>query len=254
MADSPVAGDVWQPGSLLANEWLMVILYLAGMLYMGYRVKEEASQSISEAFLAGRKIPAWIISLSTVATNLNANDFIGWAGAVYLTGVAMVHLPLQTATVICLLGVFVMRKIRATNAYTLAEWLTKRYSPTIGNAYALIWLFVWMPFGLGLWIYAGALVMHTLVGWNLYASIVGITIIVAAYTLMGGYRAVVATDVLQLIFMMLAVVIMCALIWLRLGSPIELVASLPEAKADLWTSSSRFGNIGNILFGHLASR
>jgi len=107
-----IAAADFQPRALLPNEWLMVILYVAGVLYWGFRFRGQASQSPAESFLAGRSVPGWIASCSTVASNLNANDFIGWAGAVYLIGVVMVHLPLHTAIVICFLGLVVVRKLR----------------------------------------------------------------------------------------------------------------------------------------------
>lgn len=240
-----------ESGSLLINEWIMIVFYIAGVLLWGYFLKDRAAHSLADTFLAGRKVPGFIASFSTVATNLNANDFIGWAGAVYLTGVVMVHFPLQTAIVIAFLSLVMMKQLRQCNVYTLGEWLRKRYSPAVGNTYTFIWTFIWMPFGLGLFIYAGSVVMHTLVGWNLYVSIVALTLVAATYTLLGGFRAVVATDVLQLFFMFFPLVVLCILIWNAVGNPVKLLETLPAEKADLWSSTTSFGPISVILFGHL---
>ena len=239
------------PRPLATFEWLLVIAYIAAVIFWGYRYRESAS-SPEESFLAGRRLPGWVASCSTVASNLNANDFVGWAGAVYLVGLAMVHFPLHTACVICFLGVFVVRKLRAANVYSLGGWLRQRYSPTVGNVYNVIWLCGWMPFGLGLYIYAGALLLSTLVGWNLMMSIVLITVVAAVYTMMGGFRAVVATDVAQLFLMVLPLLFACAMLWRETGGPIAVLSQLPPEKADLWSSSTPFGPIEVLFFGHLA--
>ena len=246
------AATDFQSRPLLINEWLMVVLYVAGVLYWGYRFRGQAARSPEDSFLAGRSVPGWIASCSTVASNLNANDFIGWAGAVYLIGVVMIHFPLHTATVICLLGLFVARKLRATGVYTLGGWLKQRYSPLVGNVYNLVWILIWMPFGMGLYIYAGSLVLHTLVGWDLMLSILVLTLVASVYTLLGGFRAVVATDVVQLFFMMFPLVVVCGIVWQTVGGPLEVLRDLPEVKADLWSSETPFGPIAALFFGHIA--
>lgn len=240
-----------EAGSLLPNEWLMVVLYVLGVLVWGYRLRGRASKSLEDSFFAGRQVPGLVASFSTVATNLNANDFIGWAGAVYVFGVVMVHFPMHTSIVITILSLVLMKKLRASNAYTLGGWLGRRYNPSVGLTYSIVWLFVWMPFGLGLYIYAGSVVLHTLVGWNLYASIVILTIVAATYTMLGGFRAVLVTDVLQLFFMFFPLVILCGLIWHEVGGPLQLLKDLPTSHGNLWTSDSPWGAIEIVLVGHL---
>lgn len=238
-----------QPGSLLLNEWLMVILFAGGLIVWGYVMRKRAAASLSAAFLAERKVPGFVASLSTVATNMNANDFIGMAGAVYGVGIVMLHQQFINALVLVFAGLVLMRKLRGRNAYSLGQWLRERYSPGVGNAYSVIWAFIWMLFNLGLYIYSGALVMHTLVGWDLYAGIVILSLIAAIYTLLGGFGAVVATDVVQLALMFFPFVILSGIVWTEVGGPIELLQSLPAEKAALWHSPTPFGPLGLTLGG-----
>ena len=58
-------------------------------------------------------------------------------------------------------------KLRRLNVFTLGGWLERRYSPVIGIMYSITWSVIWMLFNLGLYLYAGALVLNTLVGWLL---------------------------------------------------------------------------------------
>lgn len=238
-----------EPGVLLFNEWLMIIFFIACVSLWGLYLKEKAKIDLSSSFLAGRKVPGFIGSLSTVATNMNANDFIGGAGAIYAMGLVMLHQTYINCLVILFLSLILMRKLRQLNVFTLGEWLRKRYNNTVGNMYSIIWAFIWMLFNLGLYIYAGALVLHTLVGWNLYFSIVILTLIAATYTLLGGFGAVVATDVVQIFLMFFPFVFLTILIWQKVGSPADLLASLPDDKAGLWQKETPFGHLGLTLFG-----
>ncbi|MGH7453857.1 MAG: sodium:solute symporter family transporter, partial [bacterium] len=124
-----------EPGSLLPNEWLMIIFFAVGVVVWGYFLKETAGTDLSTAFLADRKVPGFLASFSTVGSNMNANDFIGMAGAVYGFGIILIHQPLLNSLMILFLGLVVMKKLRHRNVFTLGEWLRERYSNTVGNAY-----------------------------------------------------------------------------------------------------------------------
>ena len=170
---------------LVWTEWLMVVVFVTGVLAWGLRMRK-ASATLADSFLADRKVPGFIASLSTVATNLNANDFLGAAGFTVTVGVVLAHGNSVNGLALILVALLVVPKLRRLNVFTLAGWLEKRYSPTVGIAYSITWACIWMVFNLGLYIYAGALVLNTLVGWNLYGSMVLLACVAAFYTLIGG--------------------------------------------------------------------
>ena len=237
-----------EPGSLLPVEWAMMICFVAGVLAWGVYMKGRITD-LTDSFLAGRKVPGVIASISAIATNFNTNDFIGGVGAVYAMGIVFVHGNLLSSIILVFLSLFFLKKIRAANVFTLGEWLRKRYSPAVGNIYSIIWTFVWILVSLGLYIYSGALVLHTLAGWNLYLSIVVLTFIAATYTLLGGFGAVVATDVLQMVLMFFPFLFLVPRIWIAAGGIGGIAAGTPAELTDLWTSKSPFGNIGMVMSG-----
>jgi SSS family solute:Na+ symporter len=207
------------------------------------------ASSLEGAFLAGRKVPGFLASLSTVATNLNVNDFIGGAGFIYLVGVVLAHIGMINGLALILVSLFLVQKLRRLNVFTLGGWLEKRYCATVGIMYSITWSVIWMLFNLGLYIYGGALVLNTLVGWNLYISIVLLSIIAAVYTLIGGLRAVIATDVLQISLMFFPFLFLALVVWIDVGGPAGLAASLPEAKAVFWTNDTPFGSLAVMFLG-----
>ncbi|MCE5249220.1 sodium/solute symporter [bacterium] len=237
-----------EPGYLLPIEWAMMICLVVGVLAWGIYMKGKIVD-LGDSFLAGRKVPGIVASVSTIATNFNTNDFIGGVGAAYAMGFVMVHSNLLSCFILIFLSFFLLRRIRGANVFTLGEWLRKRYSPAVGNIYSMLWAFVWMLVNLGLYIYSGALVLHTLVGWNLYVSIVVLTAIAATYTLLGGFGAVVATDVLQMVLMFFPYLFLVPRIWVAAGGITGMRSGTPPEITDVWTSGSPFGHIGVVLSG-----
>jgi len=214
---------------------------VGGVVAWGFRMRRSAA-SLEGSFLADRKVPGFIGSLSTVATNLNANDFIGGAGIAYGLGVVWAHASWANSLALILVSLLVIPKLRRLNVFTLGGWLEERYSPVVGSLYSIIWACVWMLFNLGLYLYAGALVLNSLVGWDLYMSIVLLSVVAASYTLIGGFGAVVATDVLQIALMFFPFIFLASAVWIDIGGVAELAAALSADKSVFWASETPFGS------------
>ena len=240
--------DFTEPGYLLPIEWTMIGIFIVGVLSWGIYMKSQVA-SLSDSFLAGRKVPGVIAAMSSIATNFNTNDFIGGVGAAYAVGIVFVHQNLLSSLVLVILSMFLLRRIRAANVFTLGEWLGERYSPAVGAIYSIIWAFVWMLVNLGLYIYSGAVVLHTLAGWNLYASIIILTIVAATYTLLGGFGAVVATDVLQMVLMFFPFIFLVPRILMAAGGLDGIAHGVPASHTSLWSSETSLGHIGMIIAG-----
>ena len=233
---------------LVWTEWLMVAVFVVGVVAWGFRMRKTAD-SLEGSFLAGRKVPGFIASLSTVATNLNANDFIGGAGFAYGVGVIVAHGSWVNGLALIFVSLFVVSKLRRLNIFTLGGWLEKRYSAPVGIAYSMVWSLIWMVFNLGLYLYAGALVLETLVGWDLYYSICILSVIAAFYTLIGGFGAVVATDVLQISLMFFLFLFLPSAVYMDMGGISNIAASLPRDKAVFWAGETPFGPLALMLGG-----
>ena len=191
-----------EPGVLVSTEYIMVGVFVLGLVCWGYS-KRRNIKTMDEAFLADRKVPGFIASLSTVAANLNVNDFIGMAGSVYAVGIIMAHIPLTTGISLLFLSLILVHKLRAMKVITHGEWLSKRYSPAIGHAYSIVWSCIWMVVNLGLYLYGGALILNTLMGWNFHASLLILSAVGAFYTILGGFGVVVGTHIIQIMLMFL---------------------------------------------------
>ncbi len=240
-ASGPIEQLIW-------TEWAMIAVFVIGVVTWGILMRKSGG-TLEGSFLADRKVPGFIGSLSTVATNLNANDFLGGAGMAYGFGLIVVHHGWANGLGLILVALFIMPKLRRLNVMTLGGWLEKRYSTPVGVAYSVIWSLVWMLFNLGLYLYAGALVLNTLVGWDLNTSIVVLSIIAAFYTLIGGFRAVVATDVLQIALMFFPFIFLSVAVLWDIGGITGIAQVIPADKGGLWRSDTPFGHYVVMVLG-----
>lgn len=188
------------PQTLVLTEWLAISTFVLSIVLFGAYMRQSTVDSAS-TFLADRSLPPWVQAFSTVATNLNANDFIGMAGFAYSFGVIALMTPISTAIGIVVGTIAIIPFIREIQAFSLGEWLNERFGSPIGEAYDFIWTFVWMFINMGLYIYAGSLVLNTLLGWDLWLSIGIVVIIGTTYTLLGGFGAVAGSDTIQFVLM-----------------------------------------------------
>jgi SSS family transporter len=137
-------------------DYSIIILYLVATvafgLYVGRKMKDD-----DDYFLAGRSLPWWAIGMSLVVTDIGAVDMVGAAGAAYLYGIVMGNYDWLGSVPVMIVGAFLFipmfYKVKVT---TIPEWLGRRYNIQVRTTSALIWG-VYMSFGLGITLYATAL-------------------------------------------------------------------------------------------------
>lgn len=230
---SPLQGIGGQ--TLVLTEWLAICVFVLGLIVFGAYMRQNTDDSAS-TFLADRSLPPSVQAFSTVATNLNANDFLGLAGFAYAYGIIVLLGPITNAIAIVLATIAIIPFIRRIQAFSLGEWLTKRFSRPVGDAYDFIWTFVWMFVNMGLYIYAGSLVLNTLLGWNLWLSMGLIVFVGTAYTILGGFGAVAGSDTIQFVLMFVPLVLLLPVTLSMVGGISGLIDGLATHQASMTPS------------------
>ncbi|MDL2266622.1 sodium/pantothenate symporter [Desulfovibrio sp. OttesenSCG-928-G15] len=202
-----------EPGMVLA-----IALYIAVMLGIGFfsaRVSQRAGANgaggfMQEYFLAGRGMGGVALAMSVVTTYTSASSFIGGPGVAYTLGLGWVLLAMiQVPTTFLTLGIMGRRLAaysRRTGAVTISDFLRARYgSKTLVMATSLFMLLFFMAVMLSQFI-GGARIFEAATGvpYSVGLMLFGLTVI--AYTTIGGFRAVVITDVVQGFVMLFAAV------------------------------------------------
>jgi len=212
-----------------------ILIVLAIGLWAGR--KEDSAQDF---FLAGRTVPWWGVAGSIFGTNVSAEHLVGMLGIGYSIGFAQAHFEYGAIAALLMLAFIFLPLYRAMGVYTLSEYLAKRYderSSVLYSAYSILSI-VFVRMALGFYIGARAL-SYLLDGTPLeigYTS--GILIfatVTATYTIVGGLKAVIWTDVMQSTLLLLAGTFVAVLVFSQpeiggLGGLLAKDAALPAAE------------------------
>ncbi|MBX3278393.1 MAG: sodium:solute symporter [Acidobacteria bacterium] len=155
----------------------------------------------TEYFLAGRDVAWWAIGASLFSSNIGSEHFIGLAGSGAATGMAAGHFEWLASIIVLMLGwVFVPFYLRS-NVYTMPEFLERRYSGACRTYLASISLVAYVFTKIAVAIFAGAIVLKTVLGWGMWQSSIALVIATGVYTVAGGLAAVIYTEVIQTVIL-----------------------------------------------------
>lgn len=175
------------------------IAYMLAVLVVGLYAARRGNRTKRDYFLAGDKLPWWMVGGSIVAANISSQHLVGSMGTAYYRGfVAMVT---EWGAILigfnALLWIFLPFYLR-NGFYTVPEYLFRRFGPSVRITYALLILFTYLFVEIGAVLYLGALALFSLLGIPIIYSIVVLAVVTGLYTIAGGLRAVVWTEMLQL--------------------------------------------------------
>ena len=176
--------------------WTVLILYLLGMVYLGYYFMRRASNSSDDFFKGGGRIPWWAAGISIFATMLSAITYMSIPAKAYATD--WTYYPMQ----ICILVVsfpvirYYLPFFRRLNVTTAYEYLERRFN-SITRLMASILFIVFMVARTALVLFLPSLAMTAVTGIDIYICIALMALITILYCTMGGVEAVVWGDVIQ---------------------------------------------------------
>jgi len=177
-------------------DYTILIVYLVFVLGIGWTLKR-FMRSSSDFLTSGRSIPAWITGLAFISTNLGALEVMGMAASGAKYGIFTCHFYwIGAIPAMVFLGLFMMPFYYGSRARSVPEYLNLRFDKkTRGfNAFAFA---VMTIFASGASMYAMALLMETMLGWNFNFSILMSAVIVLVYTYLGGLTSAIYNEVLQ---------------------------------------------------------
>jgi len=188
-------------------DWLVVALYfvlIAGISVWSIKKKKE---SPSDYFLANRNLGWFVIGASILASNVGSEHIVGLAGTAAKSGLTMGHYELHSWIVLILGWVFVPFYLRS-RVYTMPEFLERRYNSKARWLLSIIQLLSYIIAKVSVTIYAGAVVFNVFLGIDFWTGAILLIIITGIYTVFGGLHAVMYTEALQAIVLLLGSIIL----------------------------------------------
>jgi solute:Na+ symporter, SSS family len=218
---------------------LILLLYFALVVFIGFYAKGKANTS-EDFFLAGREMTAWIAGLSFVSANLGSLELMGWAGAAYQYGILAAHWYwIGAIPAMLFLGIVMMPFYYISKTHSVPGYLHLRFGEAARGLSAISFALMTILMS-GVNMFAMAVVMQTVLGWNITFSIWVGAATVALYVMLGGLRSAIINEVLQFV-----------LIWA--GAAMIPILGLIEAGG--WTNlkAQIAANVGRSDYTHLWS-
>lgn len=177
---------------------IIVIFYFALVLVIGWYLKRRSSTG-EDFFMAGREMTAWIAGLSFISANLGAIELMGWAGSAYEYGILATHAYwIAAVPAMLFLGLVMMPFYYISKTHSVPGYLKLRFDESSRALSAIGFAFMTVLMS-GVNMYAMALVMNIVLGWNMSFSIWISALTVALYVALGGLRSAIFNEVLQFV-------------------------------------------------------
>lgn len=211
-------------------DWIILSATLLFIVAYG-AIRTRGSKNVEEYILGSNSTPWWTVGLSVMATQASAITFLSTPGQAYHDGMGFVQfyfgLPLAMV-VICITFIPIYHRLKVYTAY---EFLEQRFDLKTRSLAALIFL-IQRGLGTGLTIYAPAIILSSLLGWNLNLTNLIIGLLVIVYTMSGGTRAVNVTHKQQMFVIMTGMVITFCIILSYLPDELSFSNALHIAGAN----------------------
>ncbi len=204
-------------------DWVFIAIYFAVLFGIAWWVLKQKQRDTADYFLASRHVAWFVIGASIFASNIGSEHIVGLAGTAAKSGVAMGHYELHAWCILLLGWVFVPFYTRS-RVFTMPEFLEMRYSPKARWFLSLISLVAYVLTKVSVTVYAGAVVFQTLMGIKFWTGALIIVILTGIYTVLGGLRAVVYTESLQAIVLIIGSITVTIVGLIKIGGWSNLVA------------------------------
>ncbi len=223
---------------------LILVLYYLLVIFVGFYVKRSTNTS-EEFFLAGREMTAWIAGLSFVSANLGSLELMGWAGSAYQYGILAAHWYwIGAIPAMLFLGIVMMPFYYISKTHSVPGYLQLRFGEEARALSAI-------SFGLmtilmsGVNMFAMALVMKVILGWNINFSIWIGAVTVTVYVMLGGLRSAIINEVVQFVLIWAGAALVPILGLLEAGGWTNLKAQIARNVGDpgythLWSTLGHF--------------
>ncbi len=214
-------------------DYTIIGIYFLFVIGIGFLLKKKIKTG-NDFLMSNRSIPLWITSLAFISANLGAQEVLGMAanGAKY--GLYTAHFYwLGAVFAMVFLGIFMMPFYYGSKARSVPEYLKLRFDEKTRTFNALTFA-VMTIFSSGISLYALAMLMQTVLGWDFNVSIWLAAGVVLIYTFLGGLTSAVYNEVLQFFLIVLGIAPLVYIGFHQAGGLDGIIANVENAKLHLW--------------------
>lgn len=231
-------------------DYAVMLVYFSFVIGIGFALKR--FMKTANAFLeAGRSMPAWVAGLAFISTNLGALEVMGMTGSGAKYGMLTTHFYwIGAIPAMVFLALFMMPFYYGSKARSVPEYLKLRYDEKTRGLNAILFAIMTI-LASGISMYALAILMAKVLGWNFHLSLILSATIVLCYTYLGGLSSAIYNEVLQffiIVIGLLPVVILCLKDlggWSGLQEQLAPIVSAKGYAPDAWTTTWKYTGSGH---------
>jgi SSS family solute:Na+ symporter len=217
---------------------LFIAVYFIILFGIAWWAALREKQVSSDYFLASRDVAWFAVGASLFASNIGSEHLVGLAGTGAGSGLAVGHFEWLACLILLLLGWLFVPYYLKSGVYTMPEFLEKRYNSASRTYFTWVSVIGYVLTKISVTLYAGGIVIRAVTGWNFYTAAIVLIVVTGLYTIFGGLRAVVYTEVLQAIVLILGSITLMAIGLSRVGGFSGLEAKVPEGFFSMWKPSN----------------
>jgi SSS family solute:Na+ symporter len=220
--------------SLSTLDYVVIVAYFLVVLYIGLRMARRV-HSGEDLFLAGRRL-GWVpIGFSLFASNISSTTLVGLSGAAYVWGIAVANYEWMAAYILVFFALFIIPCYLNARITTVPEFLERRFDRRSRLYFSGLTLFSNIVVDTAGTLFAGAMVITVFFpGVDLFSACMALALVAGLYTAAGGLAAVVYTDVLQAVVLLLGATLVSYLSFAELDfSWASVVAGTPPQNLSL---------------------
>jgi SSS family solute:Na+ symporter len=224
---------------------IVIAAYFVMVLGIGFYLKRYTTTG-EDFFLAGRDMTAWIAGLSFVSANLGALELMGWAGAAYQYGILATHWYwIGAIPAMLFLGLVMMPFYYISKTHSVPGYLKLRFGEA-ARATAAISFALMTVLMSGVNMYAMAVVMQVILGWDLSFSIWISSLTVGVYVVLGGLLSAIFNEVLQFVLIWLGAILISIIGLIETGGWAGMMARIHQRTSGeythLWSTLGHFSD------------
>jgi len=223
--------------ALQSLDWIVLGGYFIILLGIAWWVMRQKNNTTEDYFLAGRNVGWFVIGASIFASNIGSEHVVGLAGTGAESGMPMAHYELH-AWIVLLLGWFFLPFYMRSGAFTMPEFLEKRFDSRSRWFLSLFSIAGYVLTKVSVTIYAGGIVVSQLLGIGFLEGAIIIVVITGLYTILGGMRAVVYTEAFQTVILLVGAALITIMGLNAVGGWSELKATAGSSHFNMWRPSS----------------
>jgi SSS family solute:Na+ symporter len=211
-------------------DWLIIVVYGIGMIGMSvYLGKSQGSEK--DYYLAGNDLSYWSIGISTMATQCSTNSLLGAPAFVIAVG-GLLWLQYEIAVPLAMIAVmvFLLPFFRKQKIISVYEYLEKRFGVGTRTFLSVIFQFL-RAFSTGVTVFGISLVLQKTINIPFWVAVIFLGIVTVVYDFFGGMKAVVYSDVIQMIVLYGGILIATVYAIHLVGGFAEIFSLIPADKS-----------------------